>query len=247
MENKNSRKKEESCEIEKVPDDVLIEILVRGGVREWEQISCVNKHWLSMFRCQCFWQAALAYYYPFALSIPQNQTQAWPGPISPPPHPNNSKTRFIALYIAQHIFDSYPQTQFDEILGHTYLFLKHQLQLSIMPPHSGILHGTIIDQFLACGKSRDVAHQLASRIWLALVDNLEENHHSFSILKRLAQEVDVFLPYPYTISAKVQWRVFEKLFTDFRDCFNRVDYYDMLACAKSRFHFHPIPSTWLGY
>lgn len=55
----------------------------------------------------------------------------------------------------------------------------------------------------------------------------------------------VFLLYPYTRSVKVQWRVFEKLFTDFRDCFDRVDYYDLLACAKSR--FQPIPSVWLGY
>ncbi|KAG5000962.1 hypothetical protein JHK87_022034 [Glycine soja] len=132
-----------------------------------------------------------------------------------------------------------------KILGHTYLFLKDQLQPSIMPPHSGILHGTIIDQFIACGKSRDVAHELASRIWLAVVDNLDQNHHSFSLLKRLAHEGDVFLPYPYTRSVKVQWRLFEKLFTDFRDCFNHVDYYDMLGCAKSR--FHPIPSAWLGY
>lgn len=126
--------------MEKVPDDVLIEILVRGGVKEWAEISSVNKHWASLFRCECFWQAALAYYYTFSLSLPQT----WPGPICPPPHPNNSKTRFIALYITQHIFVSNPQTQFDEIVGHTYLFLKHQLQLSIMPPHSGILHGTII-------------------------------------------------------------------------------------------------------
>ncbi|PNX56110.1 hypothetical protein L195_g049710, partial [Trifolium pratense] len=114
-----------------------------------------------------------------------------------------------------------------------------------MPPHSGILHGTMIDQFIGCGKSRDVAHELASRVWLAVLDNLEENHHTFCLLKRLAQEGDqVFLPYPYTRSIKVQWRVFEKLFTDFRDCFNHeVDYYDMLACAKSR--FQPIPSAWL--
>lgn len=55
----------------------------------------------------------------------------------------------------------------------------------------------------------------------------------------------VFLPFPYTRSLEVQWRVFEKLFTDFRDCFNQSDYYDMLACAKSRFQH--IPSSWLGY
>ncbi|GMN66479.1 hypothetical protein TIFTF001_035550 [Ficus carica] len=121
------------------------------------------------------------------------------------------------------------------------------------------------DQFIACGKSRDMAHELASQIWLAVLDNLEENEHTFLILKRLAQEGDafshiwsfvtsshltcvmqqVFLPYPYTRSIKVQWRVFEKLLTDFRDCFSHVDYYDVLACAKSR--FQPIPSAWLGF
>ncbi|KAG5016449.1 hypothetical protein AAZX31_08G221000 [Glycine max] len=231
--NKNSRDEG----IGKVPEDVVIEILVRGGIREWEQISCVKKQWASLFRCdcECFWQAALSFYYPHQLPLPPPPT--WPVPL-----PNNSKRRFIALYISQHIFASDPP---HEILGHTYLFLKDQLQPSIMPPHSGILHGTIIDQFIACGKSRDVAHELASRIWLAVVDNLDQNHHSFSLLKRLAHEGDVFLPYPYTRSVKVQWRLFEKLFTDFRDCFNHVDYYDMLGCAKSR--FHPIPSAWLGY
>ncbi|OMO65537.1 TatD family [Corchorus olitorius] len=111
-----------------------------------------------------------------------------------------------------------------------------------MPPPSGVLHGTIIDQFIACGNSRDIAHELASQIWLAVLDNLEENHHTFLLLKRLALEGDVFLPYPYSRSIKVQWRVFEKLFTDFRDCFNHSDYYDLLAMAKNK--FQPIPSAW---
>ncbi|XP_061355938.1 uncharacterized protein LOC133300416 isoform X2 [Gastrolobium bilobum] len=235
MLNKNSS--DELVGIEKLPDHVLIEIFTRAGVSEWAQISCVKKQWASLFRCECFWQAALANNYPFA-----DPSKTWPGPIPPPALP---KRRFMALYISQHMFPSNPQTQIDEIVGHTYLFLKEQLQLSIMPPHSGILHGTMIDQFIACGNSRDVAHELASRIWLAVLDNLEENQHTFCLLKRLAQEGDVFLPYPYTRSVKVQWRVFEKLFTDFRDCFNHVDYYDMLACAKSR--FQPIPSAWLGY
>lgn len=57
--------------------------------------------------------------------------------------------------------------------------------------------------------------------------------------------LQVFLPYPYSRSTKVQWRVFEKLFTDFRDCFSHVDYYDVLACAKNK--FQAIPSAWLGY
>lgn len=35
----------------------------------------------------------------------------------------------------------------DEIVGHAYLFLKEQLELSTMPPPSGVLHGTIIGMF----------------------------------------------------------------------------------------------------
>jgi hypothetical protein len=52
----------------------------------------------------------------------------------------------MALHISQQIFGSDPDVlQADEIVGHSYLFLKEQLQLSIMPPpHSGILHGTMI-------------------------------------------------------------------------------------------------------
>ncbi|KAE9468075.1 hypothetical protein C3L33_00023, partial [Rhododendron williamsianum] len=98
----------------------------------------------------------------------------------------------------------------------------------------------LLYQFIACGKARDKAYELASQIWLSVIDNLEENEHTFLLLKRLALEEDVFLPYPYTRSQKVQWRVFEKLFTDFRDCFNHDDYYDILACAKHK--FQPIPS-----
>ncbi|CAI0442173.1 unnamed protein product, partial [Linum tenue] len=147
--------------------------------------------------------------------------------------------RYAALHVSKHIFG-----KIDEIVGHTYLFLREQLERSPVPPPSGILHGTIIDQFIACGNSRDTAHELASQIWLAVLNNLEENEHTFQLLKCLAHEGDVFLPYPYTKSVKVQWRVFEKLFTDFRDCFNHSEYYEALACAKSR--FQPIPSAWLG-
>ncbi|XP_008227992.1 PREDICTED: uncharacterized protein LOC103327435 isoform X5 [Prunus mume] len=219
----------------KLPDHLLIEIFIRVPVSEWAQISCVKKQWANLFRGECLWQAALATTYPLA-----NQAKRWPGPI-----PRGlSKRRFAALYVSKHIFSL--DGEIDEIVGHTYLFLKEQLELSTMPPSSSILHGTIIDQFIACGKSRDMAHDLASQIWLAVLDNLEENEHTFQILKRLAQEGDqVFLPYPYSRSIKVQWRVFEKLFTDFRDCFDHVDYYDVLACAKTK--FQPIPSIWLGY
>ena len=60
------------------------------------------------------------------------------------------------------------------------------------------------DQFIACGKSRDMAHELASQIWLAVLDNLEETEHTFQILKRLAHEGDVrslfYVYYPCNIS-----------------------------------------------
>lgn len=36
----------------------------------------------------------------------------------------------------------------DEIVGHTYLFLKEQLEIFTMPPPSGVLHGTIIGAVL---------------------------------------------------------------------------------------------------
>ncbi|CAI8601514.1 unnamed protein product [Vicia faba] len=223
----------EIIDIEKLPDHVVIEILIRTRVNDWTHISCVKKQWASLFQTECFWQAALSHIYP---------SQACPGPIPPP----LAKRRFMALHISQQILGCDNDIQVDEIVGQSYLFLKEQLQLSNMSPHSGILHGTIIaDQFLTCGKSRDVAHELSSMVWLAVIDSLEENHHTFCLLKRLAHEGDVFLPHPYATSVKVQWRVFEKLFTDFRDCFNHIEYYDMLACAKSR--FQPIPSTWLGY
>ncbi|XP_050897976.1 uncharacterized protein LOC127104875 [Lathyrus oleraceus] len=39
-------------------------------------------------------------------------------------------------------------------------------------------------------------HKLASMIWLAVVDNLEENHHTFCLLKRLAREGDIIQNQP---------------------------------------------------
>ncbi|GLT61783.1 hypothetical protein SLA2020_344650 [Shorea laevis] len=218
----------------KLPDHLLIEIFIRVPVSEWGQVSCVRKQWANLFRGECLWQAALTRTFPLV-----SQAKRWPGPI-PRGH---SKRRFAALYVSKRFFE--PDEEIDEIIGHTFLFLKEQLEHSTMPLSSGVLHGTIIDQFIACGKSRDMAHELASQIWLAVLDNLEENERTFHLLKRLALEGEVFLPYPYSRSIKVQWRVFEKLLTDFRDCFNQADYYDVLALAKNK--FQPIPSAWLGY
>ncbi|KAL5699483.1 hypothetical protein ACHQM5_030377 [Ranunculus cassubicifolius] len=218
----------------KLPDHLVIEIFIRVPITDWAQVSCVRRHWANLFRGECLWQSALIRTWPNA-----DQRKRWPGPI-----PRGlSRRRYAALYVSKHIFSF--DGEIDEIIGHTYLFLKEQLEHTTMPPPSGILHGTIIDQFIACGKSRDKAHELASQIWLAVIDNMEENEHTFLLLKHLVQETDVFLPYPYSRSYKVQWRVFEKLFTDFRDCFNRVEYYDILASAK--YKFQHIPSSWYGY
>jgi hypothetical protein len=52
-------------------------------------------------------------------------------------------------------------------------------------------HCVLADQFIACGKSSDMAHDLASHIWLAVLDTLEENEHTFRLLKSLSQEDDV--------------------------------------------------------
>ncbi|XP_064981576.1 uncharacterized protein LOC135623031 isoform X1 [Musa acuminata AAA Group] len=218
----------------KLPDHLLTEIFVRVPICEWSQISCVNKHWAEMFRGESLWQTAIIRTWPFAV-----QRARWPGPI---PRGFGIR-RYAALYVSEHFFPSNGET--GELLGNTYLYLKEQLELSLMPPPSSILRGTIIDQFIACGRSRDEAHELASEIWLAVINNLEENKHTFLLLKRFAQEGDLFLPFPYSRSYKVLWRVFEKPFTDFRDCLSRADFYDVLACAKSM--FQPIPSTWLGY
>lgn len=218
----------------KLPDHLLVEIFFRVPICKWAQISCVNKQWAAIFQGECLWQTAITRTWPAA-----SHKKRWPGPI-----PRGlARRRYLALYVCQHIICL--DGEVDELVGHTYLFLKEQLERSTLPPSSSILHGTIIDQFIACGKPREKAYELASLIWLAVINNLEENENTFCLLKRLAQEGDLLLPFPYSRPYQVLWRVFEKLFTDFRDCFKHVDYFDVLSCAKSR--FQPIPSTWLGY
>lgn len=64
---------------------------------------------------------------------------------------------------------------------------KHVASIILINPIPLLL----ADQFIACGKSRDKAHELASLIWLAVIDNFEENQETFLLLKRLAFEGDV--------------------------------------------------------
>lgn len=88
-----------------------------------------------------------------------------------------------------------------EIHFYKYITMESWCHLKLM---LSWLLGMLSDQFIACGKSRDMAHELASQIWLAVLDNLEETEHTFQILKRLAQEGDVrslfYLYYPCNIS-----------------------------------------------
>jgi len=219
--------------IGRLPEHLLVEIFVHVPVCEWVQIACVNKQWASIFQGDSLWQTAIARNWPSA-----GLRKRWPGPIPR----GSARRRFQALYVSENLVPS--GGEIDELVGHTYLYLKEQLEHPAMPP-SSILHGTIIDQFIACGKTGEKAHDLASKIWLAVIDGLEENQQTFLLLKHLAREGEFFLPFPYSRSYKVLWRVFDKLFTDFRDCFSRADYHDALSTAKSR--FQPVPSTWLGH
>lgn len=73
--------------IGKLPDHILIEIFIRVPISEWAQISCVKKHWASIFCGECLWQAALLRYYPSA-----NYSKRWPGPI-----PRGSSKRYVLL------------------------------------------------------------------------------------------------------------------------------------------------------
>lgn len=57
---------------------------------------------------------------------------------------------------------------------------------------SDILSITLVaDQLIVSGKSREEADELATKIWLALLDNLEDTKHTFMVLKSVAQEYDV--------------------------------------------------------
>ncbi|KAG0628166.1 hypothetical protein M758_1G006200 [Ceratodon purpureus] len=223
--------------IEKMPDHLLIEILVRVHTSDWIAAACVKKRWAAIFQGDGFWQIALIKRWPGAGSA-----KRWPGPIGR----GSIKRRFTALHVSSSLLSrNHSKSDVDEIAGHVYLYLKEQLELATPPLSYGLLHGTIIDQFLACGKKSEEAHDVASQIWVAVLGNLEETERTFHLLMRIAEEWEVFLPFPYSKSHAVQWRLFERLFTDFRDCLSQFDYFNVLSRAKHKFDL--IPPTWLGY
>ncbi|KAH7425097.1 hypothetical protein KP509_11G039900 [Ceratopteris richardii] len=217
-------------------DHLVVEVLTRVPVANWASAACVRKSWAVFFGGEMLWEAALAKQWPNA-----RNDRRWPGAIQQ----GSQKRRYIALFVSKSLFsfeDKYGDI--DELAGHAYLFLKEQLQVPT-PMSYGFLQRTIIDQLLACGEESDIAHKLAAHVWVAVISNLEENEHTFRLLMQMVEEWEAFLPYPYSKSHAVQWRLFERLFTDFRDCLSATDYYSALTRAKDKFEF--LPATWLGY
>ncbi|CAM6085243.1 unnamed protein product [Calypogeia fissa] len=221
---------------ERLPDHLLIELLVRVPTRDWPAAACVKKRWAQLFKGDGLWHSALMKKWPGATS-----TKRWPGLIAR----GSSKRRYTALYVSDSLFAKDKVEGVNEVAGHVYLFLKEQLESPTPPVSYGLLHGTIIDQFLACCKTGDEAHNLASHIWIAVLDNLDESENTFHLLMRIAEEWEVFPCYPYSKSNAVQWRLFERLFTDFRDCLTQYNYFDVLTRVRNKFEM--IPQTWLGY
>jgi hypothetical protein len=68
-----------------LPEHLLVEILTRLPICEWVQVSCVSKHWASMFEGEYLWQTAIARKWPLA-----GFSKRWPGPI-----PRGSARRLV--------------------------------------------------------------------------------------------------------------------------------------------------------
>ncbi|CAL5087563.1 unnamed protein product [Urochloa decumbens] len=118
--------------IGRLPEHLLVEIFTHLPVCEWVQVACVNKQWANIFQGDCLWQTAIARNWPSA-----GLRKRWPGPIPR----GSARRRFQALYVSENFVPS--GGEIDELVGHTYLYLKEQLERPAMPP-SSILHGTII-------------------------------------------------------------------------------------------------------
>lgn len=75
--------------LDKLPDHLLIEILVRVRAEDWLASACVKKRWASLFRGDGLWQRALTRRWPGAGS-----DKRWPGPIS-----RGSTKRWVAGFM----------------------------------------------------------------------------------------------------------------------------------------------------
>ena len=62
--------------IDKLPDHLLIEILVRVHTSDWIAAACVKKRWAAIFQEDGLWQTALIKRWPGA-----GCAKRWPGPI----------------------------------------------------------------------------------------------------------------------------------------------------------------------
>ncbi|KAJ7297835.1 hypothetical protein O6H91_Y034800 [Diphasiastrum complanatum] len=141
-----------------------------------------GKRWAVIFKSDALWQSALRHRWPKV-----EWGKRWPGPIGR----GSSKRRYTALHLSKCLFNLGENNgDIDEVAGHAYLFLKEQLE-SATPLTYNLLHGTIIDQFLACGKSGSAAQDLASQIWLAVIDNMDGTERTFHLLMRIEEEWEV--------------------------------------------------------
>ncbi|MCO5559737.1 hypothetical protein L7F22_013339 [Adiantum nelumboides] len=123
-----------------LPDHLIVEVLTRLPVANWVSAACVQKRWAALFRSEILWQTAFRRRWPNAERI-----RRWPGPIGRGSH----KRRYIALHISKNLFSFEEQDgDIHELVGHAYLFLMEQLQVSA-PLSYGLLHGTVIAVWMA--------------------------------------------------------------------------------------------------
>lgn len=88
---------EDTGYFEKLPEHLLIEILVRVATSDWIAAACVKRGWAAIFRGDGLWQTALNRRWPGAGSL-----KRWPGPIG-----RGSTKRYVAeLIYQQYLLDS---------------------------------------------------------------------------------------------------------------------------------------------
>lgn len=66
----------------------------------------------------------------------------------------------------------------------------------------------VADQLIVSGKSKEEADELVTKIWLALLDNIEDTKHTFLVLKSIAQEYDVrskHKSFLFFVEKKLNW------------------------------------------
>ncbi|EFJ13501.1 hypothetical protein SELMODRAFT_446266 [Selaginella moellendorffii] len=184
---------------ERLPEHVLIEILIRIPAPNWPAAACAKKQWAALFKSEELWRLALLRKWPHTAEV-----ERWPGPIGR----GCSKRRYRAMHASKAVLPLIGG-DVEEVAGHVYLYLKEQLESASSVSYS-LLHGTTINQFLACKMAGNEAQALASQIWIAVINNLDKTDRRLSLLIRAA---DVFLP----SYSKSHGLLVERI-VSFRDC-----------------------------